>query len=246
MENPIPFIPSRLARALTTLYLHALYARQLILPTQVSACMPGKCRAPATLSQVHCAGLVQGAHADDAKRSTPRRARAAMLLVHPTQMSADWSFSCVAIVKSVRDPRNALSILLYAFLLGVARAAKPLTLVSNWWRALAGGRGRPIPAPSAGALPAKDHGADAKIQLSVAPGPTPDSALHAARWRLFVTAGLVVAPLLPATNLFFYVGTFLAERLLLVPSGKAVKQAGAEPATRLHAARHNAPIALAH
>lgn len=36
VENPIPFIPSRLARVLTTLYLHALYARQLILPVQVT------------------------------------------------------------------------------------------------------------------------------------------------------------------------------------------------------------------
>ncbi|GLI69944.1 hypothetical protein VaNZ11_014682, partial [Volvox africanus] len=45
-------------------------------------------------------------------------------------------------------------------------------------------------------------------------------ALHlwAARWRLFVVAGLVVGPFLPASNVLFYVGTFIGERLLYFPS----------------------------
>uniref|UniRef100_A0A1D1ZTU4 DUF1736 domain-containing protein n=1 Tax=Auxenochlorella protothecoides TaxID=3075 RepID=A0A1D1ZTU4_AUXPR len=167
VENPIPFIPSRLARVLTTLYLHALYARQLILPVQ---------------------------------------------------MSADWSFSCVAIVKSMWDPRNALSLLLYAWLLATALAAKPWSLMSDWRRVLASGTGARLPATPSSTSTAEEAGVDAKIQLIVAPGAAPGSALYTARWRLFVTAGLIVGPMLPAANLFFYVGTFLAERLLLMPS----------------------------
>ncbi|RMZ54317.1 hypothetical protein APUTEX25_001475 [Auxenochlorella protothecoides] len=175
VENPIPFIPSRLARVLTTLYLHALYARQLILPVQ---------------------------------------------------MSADWSFSCVAIVKSMWDPRNALSLLLYAWLLATALAAKPWSLMSDWRRVLASGTGARLPATPSSTSTAEEAGVDAKIQLIVAPGAAPGSALYTARWRLFVTAGLIVGPMLPAANLFFYVGTFLAERLLLMPSGKARWQGG--------------------
>ncbi|GFR39825.1 hypothetical protein Agub_g318, partial [Astrephomene gubernaculifera] len=42
--------------------------------------------------------------------------------------------------------------------------------------------------------------------------------LWGARWRLAVLCGLTVGPFLPAANLFFYVGTFIGERLLYLPS----------------------------
>lgn len=42
---------------------------------------------------------------------------------------------------------------------------------------------------------------------------------HLCRWRLAVTAGLLVGPFFPASNVLFYVGTFIGERLLYVPSG---------------------------
>jgi hypothetical protein len=42
--------------------------------------------------------------------------------------------------------------------------------------------------------------------------------LVAARLRLFHAVALVAAPLLPAANLLFYVGAYLAERLLYLPS----------------------------
>ena len=38
------------------------------------------------------------------------------------------------------------------------------------------------------------------------------------RWRLLVLVGLVVAPFFPASNVLFYVGTFIGERLLYSPS----------------------------
>jgi hypothetical protein len=46
----------------------------------------------------------------------------------------------------------------------------------------------------------------------------PSAAAHAWRWRLAVTAGLLVGPFFPASNVLFYVGTFIGERLLYVPS----------------------------
>eukprot|EP00775_Hariotina_reticulata_P006105 gene6105-6343_t len=42
--------------------------------------------------------------------------------------------------------------------------------------------------------------------------------LAAARWRLLVVLGLIVAPFFPASNVLFYVGTFIGERLLYFPS----------------------------
>ncbi|KAI7844666.1 hypothetical protein COHA_001755 [Chlorella ohadii] len=47
-----------------------------------------------------------------------------------------------------------------------------------------------------------------------APGP----AERSARWRLAVLAGLLVGPFFPASNVLFYVGTFIGERLLYFPS----------------------------
>ena len=45
-------------------------------------------------------------------------------------------------------------------------------------------------------------------------------AQHERRWRLAVAAGLLVGPFFPASNVLFYVGTFIGERLLYFPSGK--------------------------
>jgi hypothetical protein len=41
---------------------------------------------------------------------------------------------------------------------------------------------------------------------------------RAARWRAAVAAGLLVGPFFPASNVLFYVGTFIGERLLYFPS----------------------------
>lgn len=48
----------------------------------------------------------------------------------------------------------------------------------------------------------------------------PSAADRSARWRLAVAAGLLVGPFFPASNVLFYVGTFIGERLLYFPSGK--------------------------
>eukprot|EP00887_Chlorella_sp_A99_P006721 scaffold3.g6721.t1 len=55
-------------------------------------------------------------------------------------------------------------------------------------------------------------------QWAAAPAPGEGSALRTARWRLAVLAGLVIAPFFPASNVLFYVGTFIGERLLYMPS----------------------------
>lgn len=64
---------------------------------------------------------------------------------------------------------------------------------------------------------------DANVEVTVAaPLSSERSASFAPlltrQWRLWVLAGLIVGPMIPAANIFFYVGTFLAERLLFLPS----------------------------
>lgn len=60
------------------------------------------------------------------------------------------------------------------------------------------------------------------------------TAEHLCRWRLAVTAGLLVGPFFPASNVLFYVGTFVGERLLYVPSGEE----GCAPALHVSALKH--------
>ena len=104
----------------------------------------------------------------------------ARLAFWPARLSCDWSFSCVPMVSSLWDPRNAGWMALYAAGAAVAAAAAPLT-------------------------PSGVNGADGEGRLI------------RARVRAFVVA-LAAAPFVPASNVFFYVGTFIGERLLYLPS----------------------------
>ncbi|KAG1677925.1 hypothetical protein FOA52_001343 [Chlamydomonas sp. UWO 241] len=115
-------------------------------------------------------------------------ARYAWLLIFPRHLSCDWSFSCIPLVESVADPRNAASIAMYAAALAALLMARPWRLMWEW--------------------------TDKTGRYAATGGP----ALAAARWRLAVLLGLSAAPFLPASNIFFYVGTFIAERLMYMPS----------------------------
>lgn len=55
--------------------------------------------------------------------------------------------------------------------------------------------------------------------LASRPQAAPSQGEHERRWRLAVAAGLLVGPFFPASNVLFYVGTFIGERLLYFPSG---------------------------
>lgn len=124
-------------------------------------------------------------------------ARYAGLLLFPLRLSADWSYPCIPLLESWSDPRNVLSVLLYVFLSWCVLVARPwgwlmhLARFRELWRK--------------GSMP------------SVFSSPPRELAV-VARWRLFVVIALVVVPFCPASNMFFYVGTFIGERLLYMPS----------------------------
>ena len=51
--------------------------------------------------------------------------RYAGLLIAPAQLSADWSYACIPLVKTLSDLRNLSAAALYLSLLGVFMASKP-------------------------------------------------------------------------------------------------------------------------
>jgi hypothetical protein len=143
----------------------------------------------------------------------------------------------VPLVESWRDARNAGSALLYLALIGLVAAARPWLLLRELAAAAmvaasglregvassmqqqqrrrsrsssGGGSG------GSGGGAVKDKHTDAAPLPAAPPPPLPG--LAAARWRLFVALALCALPFLPAANVFFYVGTFVGERLLYLPS----------------------------
>ena len=114
------------------------------------------------------------------------------LLLCPATLSFDWSMEAVPLVTSLADPRNLASLLLYSGL-----AALGIIYLSGWRRpnwsttSSAGPRRLSFEDPSCSST------GDDVVILSLA---------------------LLVLPFLPATNLFFYVGFVVAERILYIPS----------------------------
>ncbi|KDD74556.1 hypothetical protein H632_c1228p0, partial [Helicosporidium sp. ATCC 50920] len=130
------------------------------------------------------------------------------MLLFPAQLSADWSYPCTDYVQVWADWRNARWVIAYGLLcFAVLRARRELCAEARRWLRRAAETaawlaGRPV-------LP---------LEPSDAP-PGPRSAdQHSRVVSVWVFLSLVLLPLLPAANVFFYVGTFLAERLLYVPS----------------------------
>ena len=53
-------------------------------------------------------------------------------MLHPLQLSADWSYACIDYVSNFRDPRNAATAALYLMLVGVGLAAAPWRVLAQW------------------------------------------------------------------------------------------------------------------
>ena len=117
-------------------------------------------------------------------------AQNAWLLLCPSSLSYDWSMDALPLVTSLTDPRSTLSLIFYAVMASLSLPLLPLlkTLLPSLHQK------QPFP-----------------------PHPTQTSSLTAAPSLAFALA-LTILPFLPATNLFFYVGFVLAERLLYLPS----------------------------
>jgi hypothetical protein len=145
------------------------------------------------------------------------------LLLLPLHLSADWSFSCIPLVEHLTDPRNVATAALYMYFLYVGLAVQPLQFLRQLWGVVHSA----LLAPAAGGdrhAAAKAGNGSSRDKANSSSSTTPavaaavDGRLGHARWRLMVVVGLLVAPYFPASNVLFYVGTFIGERLLYFPS----------------------------
>ncbi|KAF2361658.1 Tetratricopeptide repeat [Trinorchestia longiramus] len=111
------------------------------------------------------------------------------LLLCPATLSFDWSMEAVPLVTSFADPRNLASLLFYGGL-----ATLGVFYLSGWKRPWSG------PGPVGSRRWALDDGPSTGDDVVI------------------LALALLVLPFLPATNLFFYVGFVVAERILYIPS----------------------------
>jgi hypothetical protein len=166
-------------------------------------------------------------------------ARYAWLLLFPLHMSADWSFNCIPLVESLKDPRNLATLGLYCTLVYWTLSAAPLKLAAarmKTWCSAIGKQGsdsskdsRKQPRKAPKAYQQQQQEQQQKQQQQGLNGASPDQQEEQslisstdpywhARLRLVVVAGLLVGPFFPASNVVMYVGTFIGERLLYFPS----------------------------
>lgn len=162
----------------------------------------------------------------------------AWLLVAPWRLSADYSHACIPLLHSLYDPRNAFTAALYGLLAHqMLRGLKPVS------RVIAASLGPPSPPLLSQKIIAnQNHGRDTQqdcgsnhsmpISASEAAPATASAVTTAATvkaanfarreavavWRVFMIVALVIAPFVPSSNVLFYVGTFIGERLLYLPS----------------------------
>jgi len=116
--------------------------------------------------------------------------RYARLLLSPHTLCADWNYACIPPVLDWRDARNAGAAMVYASCIAVALRARPFTGLRPLFLMRA-----PAAAEAAG-----------------------EARSRPARLHLFLLVGLTLAPLAPSCNALVWVGAYLAERLLYLPS----------------------------
>lgn len=150
----------------------------------------------------------------------------AWLLLCPDRLSFDWSMDAVPLVRSLADWRNlqtaafylGFTLLALFGLRGLASKAKVTDEKHQNCngKSLTNGNGYHAPDPNHNTDPAPP-----KTALNGSPGPhrgptrTP---LPPTENLVLLSLAIMSLPFLPATNLFFYVGFVIAERVLYIPS----------------------------
>jgi len=128
-----------------------------------------------------------------------------MLLLCPSTLSYDWSMDSVPLITSLLDARNSLSVIFYSLLVGfiskvlfkLYRLFARISSKTGWKSQENSNLSKTRPAAQLAANTTSQIEAISVIALSLS---------------------LIILPFLPATNLFFYVGFVVAERLLYLPS----------------------------
>ncbi|KAM6895354.1 protein O-mannosyl-transferase TMTC2 [Xenentodon cancila] len=150
----------------------------------------------------------------------------AWLLLCPDKLSFDWSMDAVPLVRSFADWRNLHTVAFYGgFLLlalfglrGPASKAKE----SNGRAHVTNGKS--VTNGNGYHAPDTNHNTEEglpKPTLNGSAGPhhcPPQTSLPPTENLVLFSLGVLALPFIPATNLFFYVGFVIAERVLYIPS----------------------------
>ena len=149
------------------------------------------------------------------------------LLLLPWHLSADWSFACIPYLYSLSDPRNAATAALYAAVLWVVIASRPCTILScilhgSQPAATVSNPGQQVDSSPATTDPlllnTTSNASHCNGSRSTDAQTKQADKWRQAVWRMVIVVGLIIGPFVPAANIFFYVGTFIGERLLYLPS----------------------------
>ena len=135
-----------------------------------------------------------------------------MLVVCPSTLSYDWSMDSIPLLTSLSDTRNILSLSFYSLLLcftsklllkfyqfattGSVRLCSLSLWKTNLSKTWSSGSSSNTPSPSRQVRTSQIE------ELTI----------------ISLALSLIILPFLPATNIFFYVGLVVAERLLYLPS----------------------------
>ncbi|XP_033989144.1 protein O-mannosyl-transferase TMTC2a isoform X2 [Trematomus bernacchii] len=150
----------------------------------------------------------------------------AWLLLCPDRLSFDWSMDAVPLVRSLADWRNLHTVAFYGgfILLGLFGLQGPTSKAKETNGKAYVTNGKSITNGNGCHAPDTNHNTDQgppKTTLNGSAGPhqcPPRTTLPPTQHLVLFSLGMLSLPFLPATNLFFYVGFVIAERVLYIPS----------------------------
>ncbi|XP_066257077.1 protein O-mannosyl-transferase Tmtc2-like [Euwallacea similis] len=150
-----------------------------------------------------------------------------MMLLHPSALSFDWGMDAVPRIQSVRDPKVFFTLCFY-FLISVVVGKCGYSLLEK--RGWLGGSYKVT--IKQGCLVCHRRNSDShthncrmannnnttQIQLCLCSTEKRKPEKISSREATLFSLSLIILPFLPASNLFFYVGFVVAERVLYIPS----------------------------
>lgn len=150
----------------------------------------------------------------------------AWLLLCPDRLSFDWSMDAVPLIRSLADWRNLHTVAFYGGFILLAlfglRSPNSKTKESNGKAHVSNGKS--ISNGNGYHVPDSNHNTDQwppKTALNGLAGLhhcPPRTYLPPTENLVLFSLGIMALPFIPATNLFFYVGFVIAERVLYIPS----------------------------
>ncbi|XP_029318161.1 LOW QUALITY PROTEIN: protein O-mannosyl-transferase TMTC2 [Cottoperca gobio] len=150
----------------------------------------------------------------------------AWLLLCPDKLSFDWSMDAVPLVRSLADWRNLHTVAFYGgfILLGLFGLQGPTSKAKETNGKAYITNGKSITNGNGYHVPDTNHNTDQgppKTTLNGSAGLhhcPPRTSLPPTEHLVLLSLGILLLPFIPATNLFFYVGFVIAERVLYIPS----------------------------